>query len=303
MPLRASLLALILLPAASSREQRPAPEPRLVTCWPVARDVRLALRAHERGTSAPLELRFEVKPRDGYGACHAPGPRPTRVVARADVPAPLLVEWAHAAEWRTSVTPLWDAGDSTRWSPDATFGAALPGAGGELALAPLPERAGVPDSAHVTVRVADRHVQLTLSAAQAWSLVWTIGELGLLFDPAGRPDFGAVFLGAQVDEPVRVLPNHLCEQKYQEWEQRLGREGSVLLTFVVGASGSVEAESIEVVEPRGNGDFASAGRDILRCMTYRPAMLRGRAVRAKVQQPFIFSFRSGPSRTGGSGAR
>lgn len=70
-----------------------------------------------------------------------------------------------------------------------------------------------------------------------------------------------------------------------------GMTGRVVVQFVVGTNGRVEAGSIKVLEST-NSAFAAAVREVLPRHRFSPAKIGGRAVRQIVQQPFVFRLNS-----------
>ncbi len=89
----------------------------------------------------------------------------------------------------------------------------------------------------------------------------------------------------QVDEPVRRTggPNPVYPQEMQT----VGIDGSVRLRFVVGTNGRAEPASIQVVSST-NKAFEPAAIKTIRESTFKPAMMRGQAVRQLVEQNVSF---------------
>lgn len=77
------------------------------------------------------------------------------------------------------------------------------------------------------------------------------------------------------------------QPEYPSSMRESGMTGRVVVQFVVGANGRVEAGSIKVMEST-NSAFAAAVRDVLPRHRFSPAKIGGKAVRQIVQQPFIF---------------
>lgn len=75
--------------------------------------------------------------------------------------------------------------------------------------------------------------------------------------------------------------------EYPNSMRESGMTGRVVVQFVVGANGRVEAGSIKVLEST-NSAFAAAVREVLPRHRFSPAKIGGRAVRQIVQQPFVF---------------
>ena len=70
-----------------------------------------------------------------------------------------------------------------------------------------------------------------------------------------------------------------------------GVTGRVMVQFVVGANGRVEAGSIKILEST-NSAFTAAVREVLPRHRLSPAKIGGTAVRQIVQQPFVFKLNS-----------
>jgi protein TonB len=75
--------------------------------------------------------------------------------------------------------------------------------------------------------------------------------------------------------------------EYPSSMRESGMTGRVVVQFVVGANGRVEAGSIKILEST-NPAFAAAVREVLPRHRFSPAKIGGRAVRQIVQQPFVF---------------
>lgn len=93
------------------------------------------------------------------------------------------------------------------------------------------------------------------------------------------------FTEDQVDDPVRRTggPNPV----YPPAMQTVGIDGSVRLRFVVGTNGRAEPSSIQVVSST-NKAFEPAAIKTIRESTFKPAMMRGQAVRQLVEQNVAF---------------
>ena len=76
--------------------------------------------------------------------------------------------------------------------------------------------------------------------------------------------------------------------KYPAVLKAAGVEGSVTLEFVVSAAGRVEAGTV-VVTGSTNGGFEPAAIDAVKASRYRPAKIRGQAVRQLVRQVVRFT--------------
>jgi len=66
-----------------------------------------------------------------------------------------------------------------------------------------------------------------------------------------------------------------------------GRQGRVFVEFVLDTTGHVDLATLKVLLSDG-ADFEASARAVLTRAEYRPARVYGRAVRAVIQQPFIF---------------
>lgn len=82
--------------------------------------------------------------------------------------------------------------------------------------------------------------------------------------------------------PAPEYPNSMRES---------GMTGRVVVQFVVGTNGRVEAGSIKILESTTSA-FAAAVREVLPRHRFSPAKIGGRAVRQIVQQPFVFRLNS-----------
>ena len=102
----------------------------------------------------------------------------------------------------------------------------------------------------------------------------------------GPVDFTQTFLEAAVDErPERISgpsPN------YPEMLRQAGIEGAVLLEFVIDTSGSVEGESLKVLQST-NRAFEGPAKVVIMGSRYRPGRVRGQAVRVLVSQQIGFA--------------
>ena len=81
---------------------------------------------------------------------------------------------------------------------------------------------------------------------------------------------------------------------YPELLRQAGMHGRVVLEAMVDTSGHVLPASIVVIRSTHPG-FVAAARQALLATLFRPAMVRGRAVSMRVQIPYDFAIRSGPS--------
>lgn len=78
-----------------------------------------------------------------------------------------------------------------------------------------------------------------------------------------------------------------AQPEYPGSMRESGVTGRVMVQFVVGANGRVEAGSIKILEST-NSAFAAAVREVLPRHRFSPAKIGGTAVRQIVQQPFVF---------------
>lgn len=281
-------LALTLAGAAPS----PAPKSHAVACWPVANGAWLELRSYARGTPAPLELRVEHSTRKDAQACREHGDTARRAPLVLPVAGPLRVDWRAVRDWRAVATARWGA-DSTQVVDTVTTTAALAGEGGELALVPRPPRYGVPDSMSLRLSTGGRTSEFVLSIPQAWNLVWALGEQANVHDPEGRVDYVGVLRPEQVEEPARYLANPDCQARMRRRlyelpvDERM-RAGRVVVHLVIGTTGVPEAESIQLLDTQAPPRVQEFARDVARCTHFRPARLRGRAVRMALRQELGF---------------
>lgn len=287
-----ALVALALV--ATTGTAVAAAKPRYAGCWPVAAGAWLELRVHDRGTPAPLVLHVERQSRKGSFDCREAADSVGRMAPVADpLPEPLRVEWQAVREWRARATAHWMNADSTLLVPEAPVPARLAGTGGSLTLTRRPARYEVPDSIAIRLEVGDRVRELTMSPAQAWNFVWTLGEQSNVLDPEGRVDFEGALEPAQVEKPATPVPTPACEMKEREWVATLTRDGYmrdgvVRIRFVVSTLGRLEDPTLEVLHSDANRDMTLVVRDIVACYNHRPARLRGRAVRQVTTWNFFF---------------
>jgi TonB family protein len=91
----------------------------------------------------------------------------------------------------------------------------------------------------------------------------------------------------QVDEPARQIPGSGM-LRYPPSMRTANREGEVYAQFVVDERGLVDMATFEV---RTSTDpaFTEAVRAALPTMRFRPAIVKGRAVKQLVEQPFTFA--------------
>jgi TonB family protein len=75
--------------------------------------------------------------------------------------------------------------------------------------------------------------------------------------------------------------------QYPETAQRAGKQGRVLFDAVLDTTGHVEPSTVRVLLSDG-ADFEASARVVLAGAVFRPARFGGRAVRARIFQPFTF---------------
>jgi protein TonB len=93
----------------------------------------------------------------------------------------------------------------------------------------------------------------------------------------------------QVDDPAAAIGGPA--PVYPEVMKSVGIEGVVRLRFVVGTNGRVEANTIQVVSS-SNKAFEAAAVDGIKKIIFKPARMRGQAVRQLVEQNIRFSLNS-----------
>ena len=106
----------------------------------------------------------------------------------------------------------------------------------------------------------------------------------------GPPLSNQPYFEFQVEEAASPSGGNPAPE-YPSSMRESGVTGRVVVQFVVGANGRVEAGSIKVLEST-NSAFAAAVRDVLPRHRFSPAKIGGKAVRQIVQQPFVFRLNS-----------
>ena len=99
-----------------------------------------------------------------------------------------------------------------------------------------------------------------------------------------------VYTPEQVDRPAVVDPQHAVSVEYPAPLFASGVGGSVIAEFIVDTDGKVEEGSVGIVSST-DPLLSDAVRRAIEVATFRPAMLRGSAVKQVVQQPFSFPSR------------
>lgn len=100
-------------------------------------------------------------------------------------------------------------------------------------------------------------------------------------------DPNSVLSGLEVEKPVVALSGYRTP-RYPEAMRAMGVEETVNATFVVDTLGRIEPGSLEVRDAQ-HPSFIQAVREALANARFRPAEVRGRRVRQRVMQPFVFS--------------
>lgn len=94
------------------------------------------------------------------------------------------------------------------------------------------------------------------------------------------------FVEAEVDDPVRPL--NIPKPRYPPVLQQAGIAGSVDVQYVVDTLGRAEGSSFRVLRST-NKAFEDPARDAILAGTFKPARIRGQAVRQLVQQRISFN--------------
>ena len=102
---------------------------------------------------------------------------------------------------------------------------------------------------------------------------------------ATGPVTGETFLEAQVDDPVQ--PINQPKPRYPPVLQQAGMQGYVEAQFVVDTTGHTEPASWKVMKST-HPQFEPAAREAALKSIFKPARIKGRAVRQLVQQRFGF---------------
>jgi protein TonB len=100
------------------------------------------------------------------------------------------------------------------------------------------------------------------------------------------PESDGPFFEFQVEKPVRQLRG-TCVPKYPEDLRAARTTGQVVAHFVVDTAGMIEPATFKVLRS-SHGAFSAAVQEVVPCMRFQPASIRGRRVRQVVQQPFVF---------------
>lgn len=94
-----------------------------------------------------------------------------------------------------------------------------------------------------------------------------------------------IYAPHEVDEPPQALRRPAVQ--YPARLRQRGVEGSVVLRFVVTTDGTVDANSIEVMEAT-NQQFSESAERAIRRMAFTPGRVRGELVAVRVQQTVAF---------------
>ncbi len=100
------------------------------------------------------------------------------------------------------------------------------------------------------------------------------------------PDSEKAYSEIEVDSTVALDPSAEGPQ-YPPALLKAGVQGVVYARFIVDTVGHVDTATMVVLD-KPDPEFVAAVRTALVRMTYRPAILRGRAVAQLVEQPFVF---------------
>ncbi|HEX4628944.1 MAG TPA: TonB family protein [Gemmatimonadales bacterium] len=100
------------------------------------------------------------------------------------------------------------------------------------------------------------------------------------------PSVDQVYADAVVDEPPAVLSGP--PRLYPDLMRRAGIQGRVVVRAIVDTTGRAEPSSVRIVQSPSPG-FDETTRKWVLAALFRPARLRGRAVRAYVNLPFDYA--------------
>ena len=105
----------------------------------------------------------------------------------------------------------------------------------------------------------------------------------------GMVPTGEVYAVDLVEEKPSVLSGHL---EYPELLRQAGISGQVTLQAIVDSTGRVEPNSIKTIQS-SNPAFEQAARSYVLKAVWRPARVRGRAVRVLISIPIVFKNTTG----------
>ena len=117
-----------------------------------------------------------------------------------------------------------------------------------------------------------------------------IGLAVLLALTIQQPDTGAV-LGAALDAPPAIVKGPRLI--YPIDLLRDGKQGLVVVEFILDTTGRAEPKSLRVISTPHMG-FNLAAKAYVRDAEFTPALFQGRKVRALVQFPVTFRVGTGP---------
>jgi protein TonB len=100
------------------------------------------------------------------------------------------------------------------------------------------------------------------------------------------PVTGETFLQEQVDDPVQ--PINIPKPRYPPVLQQAGVSGFVDVTYVVDTLGHAEPNSWRVLKST-NAQFEAPAREAIMKGVFKPARIKGAAVRQLVQQSIRFN--------------
>jgi protein TonB len=100
------------------------------------------------------------------------------------------------------------------------------------------------------------------------------------------PVTGETFLEAQVDDPVQQI--NIPRPRYPPVLQSAGIAGSVDVQYVVDTTGHAEPNSWKVMKST-NKQFEEPAREAIMKGVFKPARIKGQAVRQLVQQRIAFN--------------
>ena len=100
------------------------------------------------------------------------------------------------------------------------------------------------------------------------------------------PVTGETFLQTEVDDPVQVISK--VSPRYPPVLQQAGVSGYVEATWVVDTLGHAETASWKVIKST-NAQFEPPAREAILKAVYKPARIKGAAVRQLVQQKIAFN--------------
>ncbi len=113
----------------------------------------------------------------------------------------------------------------------------------------------------------------------------TTGVGGLSGEDEPKSGVAGVFVSADVDDPAVAISQPA--PRYPVEYERAGISGSVVLEYVIDATGHAEPGSVRIVSA-SHAAFVEAAREAILAGVYRPARYRGRAVRQLVRQKVVF---------------